>query len=219
MPHMSWIVRWPVASALGLVAVMAVGACGRSDCGEEGGPSEPSGAVSEQAPRDVEEAVRRVEVARTPSERRKAIQDIDEVAAVESEDAIRVLEEALASEDRPVAEAAIDILELMETEDAADSLGTVLERSDDAELKLRSLDALSTYQGEPAARAAAIGLNDPDPQVREGAVDALLLIDDPSSVEPLWQAYRGEQDEWVRELILDTLESLGEDTERYWDEG
>jgi HEAT repeat protein len=218
MPHMSWIVRWPVASALALVAVMAVGACGGRDCGDEGGPSEPSAAVSEQAPRDVGEAVRRVEAARTPSERRKAIQDIDEVAAVGNEDAIRVLEEALASEDRPAAEAAIDALELMETEEAAESLGAVLERSDDAELKLRSLDALSTSQGEPAARAAAIALTDPDAQVREGAVDALLLIDDPSAVQPLWQAYRGEQDEWVRELILDALESLGEDTERYRDE-
>jgi HEAT repeat protein len=207
-----------MASALALLAVMAMGACGPRDCGEDADRSESPAGVSEQAPQDMGEAVRRVEAARTPSERREAIQDIDEVAAVESQDAMRVLEDALASEDRPVAEAAIDMLELMQADVAADSLGSVLERSEDVELKVRSLDALSTFQGERAAQAAAIGLNDTDPQVREAAVDALLLIDDPSAVHALWQAHRAEQNEWVRELMLDALESLGEDTERYRDE-
>lgn len=203
---------------LALVALVAWNGCGPSSCSEAPVTSEAPSAASERPPETVKEAVRRVEAAPTPEARREAIQDIDEVAAVDDKDAFRVLEEALKSGDESVAEAAIDTLELMETDAAADALGGVLERSSNKDLKLRSLDALSSFGGERAARAAVIGLDDHDPEVREAAVDTVLMIDNPYAVDSLWQAERAEQDEWIRDLMLDALESLGEDTERYRDE-
>lgn len=128
------------------------------------------------------------------------------------------LEDALRTRDDALAEAAIEALEEVGGREAVDALGRVLETDASTDLKLRALDGLELLDEPGAADRIALGLRDDDKRVRERAAEALGLLDDPAAVRPLWDALDREQDEWVRETILDSLELLGEDVERYYEE-
>ena len=129
------------------------------------------------------------------------------------------LEDALRIGDDALAETAIEVLEEVGGREAVDALGRVLEADASADLKLRALDGLELLDEPGAADSIAVGLRDADKRVRERAAEALGLLDDPAAVRPLWDALDREEDEWVRETILDSLELLGEDVERYYEEG
>ncbi len=129
------------------------------------------------------------------------------------------LEDALRTRDEALAEAAIEALEEIGGREALDALGQVLEADASTDLKLRALDGLELLDEPGASDRIALGLRDGDKRVRERAAEALGLLDDPAAVRPLWDALDREEDEWVRETILDSLELLGEDVERYYEEG
>ena len=219
-------------------------ACGPSVCGGEEGtdgsgareiaepraetPASPQTARRESMPRapaappsaGVREPARQpAPVDRDAPERIRAL---EEAAARGGSDvaplAEEALEEALRERDSALAEAAIETLEEVGGREAVDALGRVLESDADTDLKLRALDGLELLDEPGAADRIALGLRADDKRVRERAAEALGLLDDPAAIRPLWDALDREQDEWVRETILDSLELLGEDVERYYEE-
>ncbi len=234
----------PVTWLACVLVSATLAACGPSVCGgEEGadgsgareavepraeGPASPQMARREPMPPApaAPSSARVREPARQPApadrDAAERIRALEEAAARGGADvaglAEEALEEALRERDSALAEAAIETLEEVGGREAVDALGQVLESDASTDLKLRALDGLELLDEPGAADRIALGLRADDKRVRERAAEALGLLDDPAAIRPLWDALDREQDEWVRETILDSLELLGEDVERYYEE-
>jgi HEAT repeat protein len=155
--------------------------------------------------------------ARTPEVARQ-LEAIEQLSTTGGAQAVGRLQESLRSENREVVETAIQALEDVGGAESARALGEVLTGSRDVEMKVRAVEALEVIGGQASAEELERALTDPEGEVRERAVDALLLIGDRRAVQPLWQAYRAERDDSVRDSILMALEALGENVDEYWDQ-
>jgi HEAT repeat protein len=127
------------------------------------------------------------------------------------DEALKELQPWLDEEDRDAREAAILALWDIETNSANEQLAKVARNDADPEIKSYALEELVDREAPQALDALTHLLNDPEPDLREQAAEGLEALEDTRATPQLYNALKGEKDEWVRDAIMSALENLDPD--------
>ena len=188
-------------------------ACGREEAPAptQPEPGQPSRALAPPATPTPPMATRPQPARPTPEQiKLRAIAAIPSRAKGPDE-ALKELQPWLAEEDRDAREAAILALWDIETDSANQELAKVARNDADPEIKSYALEELVDREAPQALDALTHLLNDPEPDLREQAAEGLETLEDTRATPQLYNALKGEKDEWVRDAIMSALDTLDPD--------